>query len=82
MEKLQWSTIWGADTVMDLSTGHNIYETREWVMRNSPVPVGTVPIYEALERAGGCGRGAQVVGCVTGRQMRWHCEERLLHDVW
>ncbi len=58
VEKLQWSTIWGADTVMDLSTGHNIYETREWVMRNSPVPVGTVPIYEALERAGGWGRGA------------------------
>ncbi|KAG2488402.1 hypothetical protein HYH03_013086 [Edaphochlamys debaryana] len=53
VEKLQWSTIWGADTVMDLSTGHNIYETREWVMRNSPVPVGTVPIYEALERADG-----------------------------
>ena len=61
VEKLQWSTIWGADTVMDLSTGHNIFETREWVMRNSPVPVGTVPIYEALERAGeqagGGGRG-------------------------
>ncbi|GLC40054.1 hypothetical protein PLESTF_000932100 [Pleodorina starrii] len=53
VEKLQWSTIWGADTVMDLSTGHNIYETREWVMRNSPVPVGTVPVYEALERADG-----------------------------
>ncbi|GFR51615.1 hypothetical protein Agub_g14041 [Astrephomene gubernaculifera] len=53
VEKLQWSIIWGADTVMDLSTGHNIFETREWVMRNSPVPVGTVPVYEALERAGG-----------------------------
>ncbi|PNH10141.1 Phosphomethylpyrimidine synthase, chloroplastic [Tetrabaena socialis] len=53
VEKLQWSTIWGADTVMDLSTGTNIYDTREWVMRNSPVPVGTVPIYEALERADG-----------------------------
>lgn len=53
VEKLQWSTVWGADTVMDLSTGHNIRETREWVMRNSPVPVGTVPIYEALERANG-----------------------------
>ena len=39
MEKLQWSTIWGADTIMDLSTGHNIHETREWIMRNSPVPV-------------------------------------------
>ncbi|GBF91198.1 hypothetical protein Rsub_04867 [Raphidocelis subcapitata] len=53
VEKLQWSTIWGADTVMDLSTGANIQETREWVMRNSPVPVGTVPIYQALEKAGG-----------------------------
>jgi phosphomethylpyrimidine synthase len=53
VEKLQWSTIWGADTVMDLSTGHNIRETREWILRNSPVPVGTVPIYEALERCGG-----------------------------
>lgn len=53
VEKLQWATIWGADTVMDLSTGKNIKETREWVLRNSPVPVGTVPIYEALERADG-----------------------------
>lgn len=46
VEKLQWSTIWGADTIMDLSTGANIHETREWIMRNSPVPVGTVPIYQ------------------------------------
>jgi phosphomethylpyrimidine synthase len=53
VEKLQWSTIWGADTIMDLSTGFNIYETREWIMRNCPVPIGTVPIYEALERAEG-----------------------------
>eukprot|EP00775_Hariotina_reticulata_P012598 gene12598-12730_t len=53
VEKLQWSTIWGADTIMDLSTGANIHETREWIMRNSPVPVGTVPIYQALEKAGG-----------------------------
>ncbi|KAL4424137.1 hypothetical protein ABPG75_001438 [Micractinium tetrahymenae] len=53
VEKLQWATIWGADTVMDLSTGANIHETREWVMRNSPVPVGTVPIYQCLEKAGG-----------------------------
>jgi len=53
VEKLQWSCLWGADTIMDLSTGANIMETREWIMRNSPVPVGTVPIYEALERAGG-----------------------------
>jgi phosphomethylpyrimidine synthase len=49
VEKLQWSTIWGADTIMDLSTGANIHETREWIMRNSPVPVGTVPIYQVCE---------------------------------
>ena len=45
-----WSTRWGGDTLMDLSTGKNIHETREWIMRNSPVPVGTVPIYQALEK--------------------------------
>jgi phosphomethylpyrimidine synthase len=48
-----WATRWGADTVMDLSTGRNITETREWILRNSPVPIGTVPIYQALEKAGG-----------------------------
>ena len=53
VEKLQWATRWGADTVMDLSTGADIRETREWILRNSAVPIGTVPIYEALERAGG-----------------------------
>src|SRR5438045_8411748 len=51
--KLQWATKWGADTVMDLSTGKKIHETREWIIRNSPVPIGTVPIYQALEKAGG-----------------------------
>ncbi len=51
--KLQWSTLWGADTVMDLSTGKKIHETREWIVRNSPVPIGTVPIYQALEKVGG-----------------------------
>src|SRR5690606_12288634 len=50
VEKLQWATRWGADTVMDLSTGTNIHETREWILRNSPVPIGTVPIYQALEK--------------------------------
>src|SRR5690606_38743086 len=50
VEKLQWATRWGADTVMDLSTGKNIHETREWIVRNSAVPIGTVPIYQALER--------------------------------
>jgi len=53
VEKLQWATLWGADTVMDLSTGKNIHETREWIVRNSPVPIGTVPIYQALEQVGG-----------------------------
>jgi phosphomethylpyrimidine synthase len=53
VEKLRWATLWGADTVMDLSTGDDIYATREWILRNSPVPIGTVPIYEALERVGG-----------------------------
>ena len=48
-----WSTRWGGDTLMDLSTGKNIHETREWIMRNSPVPVGTVPIYQALEKVKG-----------------------------
>jgi phosphomethylpyrimidine synthase len=48
-----WSIRWGADTVMDLSTGRNIHDTREWIIRNSPVPIGTVPIYQALEKVGG-----------------------------
>ena len=51
--KLRWATLWGADTVMDLSTGKNIHETREWILRNSPVPIGTVPIYQALEKVDG-----------------------------
>lgn len=53
VEKLQWSMLWGADTLMDLSTGAHIHETREWIMRNSPIPVGTVPIYQALEKVDG-----------------------------
>ncbi len=53
VEKMLWATRWGADTVMDLSTGENIHATREWILRNSPVPVGTVPIYEALEKVDG-----------------------------
>ena len=50
---MRWATKWGADTVMDLSTGKNIHATREWILRNSPVPIGTVPIYQALEKVGG-----------------------------
>jgi phosphomethylpyrimidine synthase len=53
VEKMRWAIKWGADTVMDLSTGKNIHETREWILRNSPVPIGTVPIYQALEKVGG-----------------------------
>jgi phosphomethylpyrimidine synthase len=53
VEKMTWATRWGADTVMDLSTGKNIHETREWIIRNSPVPIGTVPIYQALEKVDG-----------------------------
>ncbi len=53
VEKMTWATRWGADTVMDLSTGANIHETREWILRNSPVPIGTVPIYQALEKVNG-----------------------------
>jgi phosphomethylpyrimidine synthase len=53
VDKMVWATRWGADTIMDLSTGRNIHNTREWILRNSPVPVGTVPIYQALEKVGG-----------------------------
>ena len=53
VEKMRWSIKWGSDTVMDLSTGKNIHETREWILRNSPVPIGTVPIYQALEKVAG-----------------------------
>jgi phosphomethylpyrimidine synthase len=53
VEKMVWAIRWGADTVMDLSTGRNIHDTREWMIRNSPVPIGTVPIYQALEKVGG-----------------------------
>ncbi|MES9902965.1 MAG: phosphomethylpyrimidine synthase ThiC [Sedimenticola sp.] len=53
VDKMAWGIRWGADTIMDLSTGENIHETREWILRNSPVPIGTVPIYQALEKVGG-----------------------------
>lgn len=53
VEKLVWATRWGGDTVMDLSTGRNIHETREWILRNSSVPIGTVPMYQALEKVNG-----------------------------
>ena len=53
VDKLRWATLWGADTVMDLSTGKDIHATREWILRNAAVPIGTVPIYQALEKVGG-----------------------------
>jgi phosphomethylpyrimidine synthase len=53
VDKMIWATYWGADTIMDLSTGEHIHELREWILRNSPVPIGTVPIYQALEKVGG-----------------------------
>ncbi|AHV97633.1 phosphomethylpyrimidine synthase ThiC [Paenibacillus sabinae T27] len=53
VEKMRWATHWGSDTIMDLSTGRHIHTTREWIVRNSPVPVGTVPLYQALEKVGG-----------------------------
>ena len=53
VEKMVWAIRWGADTVMDLSTGRNIHNTREWILRNAPVPIGTVPIYQALEKVDG-----------------------------
>ncbi|HAR09026.1 MAG TPA: phosphomethylpyrimidine synthase ThiC, partial [Cobetia sp.] len=53
VDKMTWAIRWGSDTVMDLSTGANIHETREWILRNSPVPIGTVPIYQALEKVDG-----------------------------
>jgi len=62
VEKMTWATRWGADTIMDLSTGKNIYETREWILRNSPVPVGTVPIYQALEKVRG-----------KAEELTWEC---------
>ena len=57
VEKMRWSVKWGGDTLMDLSTGKNIHQTREWIVRNCPVPVGTVPIYQALEKVNGKAEG-------------------------
>ena len=53
LEKMMWACKWGADTIMDLSTGDNLHNTREWIIRNCPVPLGTVPIYQALEKVNG-----------------------------
>ena len=71
VEKLVWSTRWGADTVMDLSTGRYIHETREWILRNSPVPIGTVPVYQALEKVNG------IAEDLTGKPFATRCWSRL-----
>ena len=60
-----WATRWGADTIMDLSTGRDIHTTREWILRNSPVPVGTVPIYQALEKVNGDPTAADAGRCTA-----------------
>ena len=80
VDKLRWSIKWGADTVMDLSTGDDIHVTREWIIRNSPVPIGTVPIYQALEKVKGRRRGPEHrrVPADAGRAGR--AGRRLLHD--
>src|SRR3954468_20328930 len=73
VEKMTWATRWGADTVMDLSTGKNIHQTREWVVRNSPVPIGTVPIYQALEKVDG--KAADLSWAVYEETLIEQCEQ-------
>ena len=65
VDKMVWAIRWGADTVMDLSTGRNIHTIREWILRNSPVPIGTVPIYQALEKVGGVAE--DLLQCLVNR---------------
>ena len=79
VEKLRWATLWGADTIMDLSTGPDIHETREWILRNAPVPVGTVPIYQALEKAGRAARGAHLGDLPRHADRAGRAGRRLLH---
>ena len=67
VDKLTWATQWGADTVMDLSTGRDIHTTREWIIRNAPVPIGTVPIYQALEKVDGVADGPHAGTCSATR---------------
>jgi phosphomethylpyrimidine synthase len=81
VDKMRWSTRWGADTVMDLSTGRNIHTTREWILRNSPVPIGTVPIYQALEKVNG--KAAELTWEIYRDTLVEQCEQgrRLLHGA-
>ena len=78
VDKMAWATRWGADTVMDLSTGRNIHTTREWILRNSPVPIGTVPIYQALEKVDGKPDDADL-GDLPGHRHRAVRAGRRLH---
>ena len=80
VEKLQWATRWGADTVMDLSTGANIHATREWIVRNSPVPIGTVPIYQALEKVNGKAEDLNFDVYLPDAPGTGRAGRRLLHD--
>ena len=79
VEKMRWATKWGADTVMDLSTGKNIHATREWIIRNSPVPIGTVPIYQALEKVNGTRRRPHLGNLPRHPHRAGRAGRRLLH---
>ena len=76
---MRWATKWGADTVMDLSTGKNIHATREWILRNSPVPIGTVPIYQALEKVNGKRRRPHLGNLPRHPHRAGRARRRLLH---
>ena len=79
VEKLRWAIRWGADTVMDLSTGKNIHQTREWILRNAPVPIGTVPIYQCLEKVKGKHRGSHHRPLPRDADRAGRAGRRLLH---
>ena len=79
VEKMVWAIRWGADTVMDLSTGRNIHTIREWIIRNSPVPIGTVPIYQALEKVERHGRGPDLGSLPRHADRAGGAGRRLLH---
>ena len=80
VDKLRWAVRWGADTVMDLSTGDDIHETREWIIRNSPVPIGTVPIYQALEKVKGKAEDLNIDIFLRDAGRAGRAGRRLLHD--
>jgi phosphomethylpyrimidine synthase len=80
VEKMRWAVKWGGDTVMDLSTGKNIHETREWILRNCPVPIGTVPIYQALEKVNGTRRGPHLGDFPRHPHRAGRAGRGLLHD--